>query len=108
MVTWQPPITSNGIVRSYCINYVTGPRCVESNTMIVPNSSQSASINNLEIFTTYRIQVFATTITKGDGSEIVYVTTDEDSKFFWLSINLTVSTQCFHHCICKFYEVMCN
>ena len=83
MVTWQPPITSNGIVRSYCINYVTGPRCVESNTMIVPNSSQSASINNLEIFTTYRIQVFATTITKGDGSEIVYVTTDEDSKFFF-------------------------
>jgi len=34
----------------------------------------------LEIFTTYQVQVFATTISEGDGSELVFVSTDEDCK----------------------------
>ena len=35
----------------------------------------------LEIFTTYQVEVFATTVAEGDGSEIVNVTTDEDGKY---------------------------
>ena len=34
----------------------------------------------LEKFTPYKVQVFATTVAEGIGSEAVNVTTDEDSK----------------------------
>ena len=81
-VTWQPPITPNGIVKSYRIMYSTRLRCfIRRNSMII-NDSESAVINNLEIFTTYQIQVFATTITEGNGSDILTVKTDEYSKYF--------------------------
>ncbi|XP_065901361.1 phosphatidylinositol phosphatase PTPRQ-like [Dysidea avara] len=73
MVTWQPPISPNGIVRSYHIKYSSGNFSDDINTTNI-----SIIINMLEIFTTYQVQVFATTITEGDGSEIVNVTTDED------------------------------
>jgi len=35
----------------------------------------------LEKFTTYQIQVFATTVSEGIGSEFISLTTDEDSKY---------------------------
>ena len=75
MVTWQPPIMPNGIVRSYRIELTTGG--VTDNTYTV---NTSIIINVLEKFTTYQIQVFATTVAEGDGSVIVSATTDEDSK----------------------------
>ena len=78
MVTWQPPISPNGIVRSYHIKYSSGNFSDDINTTNI-----SIIINMLEIFTTYQVQVFATTITEGDGSEIVNVTTDEDGKFIY-------------------------
>ena len=74
MVTWQPPISPNGIVRSYRIELTTGG--VADNTYTV---NTSIIINMLEKFTTYQIQVFATTVAEGDGSVIVIVTTNEDS-----------------------------
>ena len=76
MVTWQPPITPNGIVRSYRIEFTT--RGVADNTYTV---NTSIVINMLEKFTTYQIQLFATTVAEGSGSIIVSATTDEDSKF---------------------------
>ena len=75
MVTWQPPTTPNGIVRSYRIEFTTGG--VADNTYTV---NTSIIINMLEKFTTYQIQVFATTVAEGDGSVFVSATTDEDSK----------------------------
>jgi len=75
MVTWEPPITPNGIVRSYRVMYSSG----RFNDDIITTITEIV-INMLEKFTTYQVQVFATTIVEGDGSEIVLVTTDEDCK----------------------------
>ena len=44
------------------------------------NMTTSMIIDMLETFTTYEVQMFATTVEEGDGSEIVTVTTDEDSE----------------------------
>ena len=105
MVTWQPPITPNGIVRSYRIvysieeiisddtNYTMEYSNVRAfHTMYVPRrmdkenetNNISITINELKIFTTYQVQVFATTIIESNGSEIVNVTTDEDGKLLCL------------------------
>ena len=46
------------------------------NEIITTNTS--VIITMLEKFTTYEVQVFATTISEGDGSDVVTVTTDED------------------------------
>ena len=76
MVTWQPPMTPNGIVRSYRVEYSSG-----RNTEDISTTSTVIIIEMLEKFTIYQVQVFAMTVTEGDGSEIVFVTTDEDCKF---------------------------
>ena len=80
LITWQPPVIPNGIVRFYSVEFT------EISTNGVVNSihatNTSVIITMLEKFTTYEVQVFATTITEGDGSDVVTVTTDEDSKFF--------------------------
>ena len=68
-------MTPNGIVRSYRVVYTTG-----STTADVTTTYNSVVITMLEIFTTYQVQIFATTVAEGDGSNIVIVTTDEDSK----------------------------
>ena len=75
MINWQPPITPNGVVRSYRVEYGNGEITDSINT-----TNASIIINMLEIFTTYQVQVFATTIAEGDGSELVFVSTDEDCK----------------------------
>ncbi|XP_065915767.1 phosphatidylinositol phosphatase PTPRQ-like [Dysidea avara] len=73
-VTWQPPMIPNGIVRSYRVVYTTGSTAAD-----VTTTNTSVVIAMLEIFTTYQVQVFATTVAEGDGSNIVMVTTDEDT-----------------------------
>ena len=40
----------------------------------------------LEIFATYQVQVFARTVVDGTGSEIVSVTTDQDSKLMLINV----------------------
>ena len=75
-VTWQPPITPNGIVRLYRIRFTTGGVADNINSL-----STLIVINMLEIFVTYQIQVFARTIVEGTGSDTISVTTDQDSKF---------------------------
>ena len=89
MVTWQPPVTPNGIVRFYRVKYDVDHEFSGSGD----NSGGGGSINNvnttntsviitmLDNYTTYEVQVFATTITEGDGSVVVRVRTDENSKF---------------------------
>jgi len=75
MVTWQPPTTPNGFVRSYRIEYRSGNFTNDINT-----TNTSIIIKMLKIFTTYRVQVFAITVVEGDGSKIMNVTTNEDGK----------------------------
>jgi len=74
-VMWEPPMTSNGIVRSYRVQYVNG-----SSTANVNTTNTSIVIDMLEIYTEYQVQVFATTVAEGVGSNVVMVTTDEDSE----------------------------
>ena len=88
LVTWMPPMTRNGIIRSYRVEYtrlngtsLTG----ESNT-----TNTTAVIEMLDKYTTYTVQVFATTVAEGNGSERVIVTTDEDSEL------LTYLSTCVH------------
>ena len=78
VVTWDPPMTPNGIVRFYRIEYTN----TTSNDVVdeVNTTNTLVMINMLKSFTTYEVQVFATTITEGDGSDVVRVITDENSK----------------------------
>ena len=77
MVTWQSPMTPNGIVRSYRVVFT---RITDSIVDDVNTNNTSVVISMLEKFTTYRVQVFATTVAEGNGSDVVTVTTDEDSE----------------------------
>jgi len=77
MVTWEPPLTPNGIIQSYRIEY---NRTTDGIIDSITTSDTSVIITMLEKFTTYQVQVFATTVAEGEGSDIVIVTTDEDSE----------------------------
>ena len=77
MVTWQSPMIPNGIIRSYRVEFTN---ITDSFVDDIVTTNTSVIIIMLEKFTTYQIQVFATTIAEGDGSDIVTLTTDEDSK----------------------------
>ena len=89
MVTWQPPMIPNGIVRFYRVEYPSTTDDVDQqfndstdgiiNEIFTTNTS--VIITMLEKFTTYEVQVFATTIVEGYGSDVVIVTTDEDSEY---------------------------
>ena len=88
MVTWQLPMAPNGIVRFYRVEFTSTTDGVDQefsgSTDNVVNetftTNTSLIITMLEKFTTYEVQVFATTITEGNGSDVVTVKTDEDSK----------------------------
>ena len=77
MITWQSPMILNGIVRSYRVEFTRTTDNVVDN---ITTTNTSVVIVMLEKFTTYQVQVFATTVVEGDGSDIVTVTTDEDSE----------------------------
>ena len=77
IVSWLPPMTPNGIIRSYRVVY---NRSSDGFVEDVNTSDTSAMIFMLDEFTTYQVQVFATTVAEGVGSEVVTVTTDEDSE----------------------------
>ena len=78
MVTWQSPMIPNGIVRSYRVVFTRINDGIIVDDIMTTNTS--VVIDMLEKFTTYEVQVFATTVAEGDGSNIVTVTTDEDSE----------------------------
>ena len=77
MVTWQSPMIPNGIVRSYRVEFT---RTTDNVVDDVNTTNTSVVIDMLEKFTMYQVQVFATTVAEGNGSDIVNVTTDEDSE----------------------------
>ena len=68
---------ANGIIRSYRVEFTSiTDRFVDD----ITTTNTSVVIVMLEKFTAYQVQVFATTVAEGDGSDIVTVTTDEDSE----------------------------
>ena len=80
LVTWAPPMTPNGIIRSYRVEFTGMDDSSDVDNVTTDNMTTSIVIEMLEKFTTYEVQVFATTVEEGNGSEIVTVTTDEDSE----------------------------
>ena len=81
-VYWDtvPVADQNGIILSYTVTYtaLTGgiPR-----TAVVSAPTTHVTLRGLDEYTNYSIFVFASTV-KGDGnaSDLIIVTTDEDSK----------------------------
>ena len=84
MVTWQPPLTPNGIIRSYQVELSdSGSGFINTSVdddYSFNGATTSAVISMLEENTTYLIQVFAITVSTGQGSDIIMVTTEENSK----------------------------
>ena len=79
MVTWMPPMTPNGIIRSYLVHYYEIDTLADYDDT-TDNMTTSLIIHMLKKFTTYKVQVFANTDEEGKSSEIITVTTDEDSE----------------------------
>ena len=75
----------NGIVDFYHITYQPSDDYDSSSaeTERVDGQFNMAKIYGLLIFTTYNVSVRAETVEIGDPSNIVSVTTDEDSKFLY-------------------------
>ena len=78
MVTWQPPVSPFGIIRSYQVSYLAnrGTTIATSDTDVVT----STLLTGLSIYTTYTIFVRARTVTLGNNSTAVTVSTDEYCK----------------------------
>ena len=87
MVIWQSPMIPNGIVRSYRVELT---RIIDRFIDDITTTNTSVVIVMLEKFTIYDAQVFATTVTEGDGSDIATVTTDEDSELLTYVFNTYV------------------
>ena len=87
MVTWQSPMILNGIIRSYRVEFT---RTTDNAVDDITTTNTSVVIVMLEKFATYQIQVFATTVAEGDGSDIVTVTTDEDSELVIVNVMIYV------------------
>ena len=84
MVTWQPPMTPNGIIRSYQVVVSdSGSRFTNASVDVAYSfngATTSAILSMLEENTTYSVQVFAVTVSIGQGSDIIMVTTEGNSK----------------------------
>ena len=71
----------NGIILSYTVTYTALPGGI-SRMAVVSAPTTHFALRGLEEYTDYSILVFASTM-KGDGnaSDLIIVTTDQDSKF---------------------------
>ena len=98
MVTWEPPIMSNGIIRLYRIEVTKTEDKIglelPSFSINVTGTETSVVIGMLEVFTSYEVQVFAITVLEGEPSNVVIVTTDEDSEL--LTYVVTCKIQYLH------------
>ena len=77
LIMWEPPMTRNGIIVSYRVEFT---RIIDNVVDNAITTNTSVTIGMLEKFTAYQVQVFAMTVAEGDGSDIVAITTDEDSE----------------------------
>ena len=80
MVTWQPPLTPNGMIRGYQVNYfVLGGR-IET----VDTDTLSTLLTGLSSYVNYTIFVRARTVNLGTNSTFVMASTNEDGKHLLL------------------------
>ena len=85
----------NGIIRFYRVEFIIVSNNVDqefgSTTDSLINdtftTNTSVIITMLEQLTTYKVQVFATTTVEGEGSDVVTITTDEDSELIYFYNN---------------------
>ena len=74
----------NGIIRLYHIEVtkIGDDDSLEFPSLVINVTATETSvvIGMLEIFTSYKVQVFAVTVSEGEPSDVVVVTTDEDSE----------------------------
>ena len=74
----------HGIIRLYRIEVTKTEDNIGSESLSlavnVNGTETSVVIGMLEIFTSYEFQVFAITVLEGEPSNVVIVTTDEDSE----------------------------
>ena len=94
MVTWQPPLIPNGIIRSYQVE-VSDSGSGFTNTSVdvdysFDGATNSAVISMLDENATYLIQVFAVTVSIGQGSDIIIVTTEENSKLCFMLLSYCI------------------
>ncbi|XP_074120778.1 usherin [Sminthopsis crassicaudata] len=98
---WNPPLSPNGIVESYELElYIPCPLptempCIPGPTEIkYTGQSQSAGIENLQPYTTYKLRVVAYNLVGSTASEWISFTTEKESPQykapFSVSSNLTV------------------
>ena len=85
MVTWQPPQSTNGIIRGYQVNY-TSSGGTWTTSVVDTGVINSIVLTNLSIYTTYTIFVRARTVTLGNSSTSIFVSTNEDGKFLFADI----------------------
>ena len=98
----------NGIIRIYYIEVTKiGDDAGSEFPSLVVNvtgTETSVVIGMLEIFTSFEVQVFAVTVSEGEPSDVVVVTTDEDSE---LLIYLCGYLNIHFHIRCNFF-IKCN
>ena len=100
-------MTPNGIIRSYRVQY-NEIDTNDDNFDTTDNMTTLLIIGMLEKFTTYEVQVFATTVEQGNGSEIVTVTTDEDSELHVYSDDYNTRGPESTRRIYRFYSSLCQ
>ena len=87
VLSWDPPLPhhQNGIVRMYTVT-------IANNTVQLANISTTANtirvIALIRPFRTYMCSVVAETVAVGPATDYIAVQTPEDSKCFWVQIQL--------------------
>ena len=86
LLTWDdvPAFDQNGIITSYNIAYYSLKEN-HSNSTTVDSLIRQVTLTGLKEFVNYSITVFASTVVgNGPSSDSIVVSTDEDSKLFYL------------------------
>ena len=86
MVTWQPPQFPNGIIRGYQVNYTLSGGA-GTTSVVNTDVTNSTLLTGLSIYKVYIISVRALTVTLGNSSSTVLVSTNEDGMFYVMIVN---------------------
>ena len=80
VVTWQPPQLPNGIIRGYQVNYTLSGGA-GTTSVVNTNVTNSTLLTGLSIYKKYIVFVRALTVTLGNSSFDIMVSTNEDGMF---------------------------
>ena len=85
LVQWDPPREEvlYGILRGFRIRYgVAMDTDITNTTELIPEQQLTYTIENLEEFTNYSIEVTAVTVGEGSYSSPIIVITDQDGELY--------------------------